>query len=421
MKRRKTELIGALKFILVLSVLSIGIGIGIAAWDDTKSTSDTLTAAEWNAHVTDQKNRTITATTVVAMAGSPGAFAADYICDGVSDNVQIASAVSNGGKIYIHEGNYDINGQITIPSDTYIVGTSGTLFTIHASSSETIGFLTNNDHTNGNDNIVIEGLHINANGANQTEALVMIYLEDVTNSKVLNCEMENLRSESGVERSTMVLVKGASSNITISDNYFHDSVTETDQRGWSYPIQTNASSSIITNNRICNMYGELVMIPGSDHSIISNNIFKNQGCSPDEVHSAISVKGDYVLVDSNIIDHCCESGFVVSTNYGLYSNNIIRGSQTNPHDQIGAITLRGDPYFAASYNVFTGNTVINGGYTNTKYTVWIEGTDVANNNTFIGNDFSEGEGSLGIVSDNGLNNVFANNRGYNTMAGTGVA
>jgi len=32
-------------------------GIAMAAWDDTKSTGDTLTADEWNAMVTDQKSR----------------------------------------------------------------------------------------------------------------------------------------------------------------------------------------------------------------------------------------------------------------------------------------------------------------------------------------------------------------------------
>ncbi|RLI21453.1 hypothetical protein DRO54_03690 [Candidatus Bathyarchaeota archaeon] len=54
----KYEWKGALKAILVIAVLFGAIGIGIAAWDDTKSTGDTLTAAEWNAMVADQKNRT---------------------------------------------------------------------------------------------------------------------------------------------------------------------------------------------------------------------------------------------------------------------------------------------------------------------------------------------------------------------------
>jgi len=57
-KESKYEWKGALKTILVIAVLFCAIGIGIAAWDSTKHTGDTLTAAEWNAMVADQKNRT---------------------------------------------------------------------------------------------------------------------------------------------------------------------------------------------------------------------------------------------------------------------------------------------------------------------------------------------------------------------------
>ena len=57
-KERKYEWKGALKALLVIAVICAGIGFAMAAWDDTKSTGDTLTAAEWNAMVADQKNRT---------------------------------------------------------------------------------------------------------------------------------------------------------------------------------------------------------------------------------------------------------------------------------------------------------------------------------------------------------------------------
>ena len=53
---RKSEWKGALKAIFIVAVLCVGIGIAVAAWDDTKNTGDNLTAAEWNAQVTDQKN-----------------------------------------------------------------------------------------------------------------------------------------------------------------------------------------------------------------------------------------------------------------------------------------------------------------------------------------------------------------------------
>lgn len=40
----------------------------MCAWDDTKITTDTLTASEWNAHVTDQKSRP----DISSGSGTPG-------------------------------------------------------------------------------------------------------------------------------------------------------------------------------------------------------------------------------------------------------------------------------------------------------------------------------------------------------------
>ena len=54
-KKIKYEWKGALKAIFIVAVLFGAIGIGMAVWDDTKSTGDVLSAAEWNAMIADQK------------------------------------------------------------------------------------------------------------------------------------------------------------------------------------------------------------------------------------------------------------------------------------------------------------------------------------------------------------------------------
>ena len=46
-----------LAVVLGLAIVCSIAGITMAAWDDTKSTGDTLTADEWNAMVADQKSR----------------------------------------------------------------------------------------------------------------------------------------------------------------------------------------------------------------------------------------------------------------------------------------------------------------------------------------------------------------------------
>lgn len=75
---------GALKAIFVVAVLCVGIGIAVAAWDDTKTTGDALTAAEWNAMTADQKTRFKTDGSV-AMTG-------DF--DGGSQNISTSGDIT---------------------------------------------------------------------------------------------------------------------------------------------------------------------------------------------------------------------------------------------------------------------------------------------------------------------------------------
>lgn len=57
MKReKKSEWKGALKAMVIVAVLCVGVGIAAAVWDDTKNTGDALTATEWNAMTADQKD-----------------------------------------------------------------------------------------------------------------------------------------------------------------------------------------------------------------------------------------------------------------------------------------------------------------------------------------------------------------------------
>jgi len=89
------------------------------AWDDTKATSDLLTASEWNAHVTDQKfGKTIsTLTPSASITLTPTASTIFTLTPDQSADIA-ASSVPSGQVIYL------------------IVTTSGT-------SSYTLTFTTN--------------------------------------------------------------------------------------------------------------------------------------------------------------------------------------------------------------------------------------------------------------------------------------
>lgn len=66
-------------------------------------------------------------TLVVAASGSVAALRgqADYICDGVADNVQIQAAIdalSSGGRIYLTEGEFILSGGITLSGHIELCG-----------------------------------------------------------------------------------------------------------------------------------------------------------------------------------------------------------------------------------------------------------------------------------------------------------
>lgn len=94
-EKLKYEWKGALKAMVIVAVLCVGIGIAVAAWDDTKNTSDTLTAAEWNAMTADQKNA-IKKDGSVAMTDWL-TFSGDY---GINRNGTTGSLTLLGGDSY---------------------------------------------------------------------------------------------------------------------------------------------------------------------------------------------------------------------------------------------------------------------------------------------------------------------------------
>jgi hypothetical protein len=65
------------------------------------------------------------ATFVVAAADSkaPEAANADYVCDGVADNLQIAAALGSGGcRVLLLDGTYTLAAAVIVPGNVSIVG-----------------------------------------------------------------------------------------------------------------------------------------------------------------------------------------------------------------------------------------------------------------------------------------------------------
>jgi hypothetical protein len=88
-----------------------------------------------------------------------GSSNADYITDGVADDVQIQAAINAADEIWIKDGNYDITASLTIPSNKFIWGTKNAI--LKRNASMTSGILIKNDDTaSGNSSIRLSGFKV---------------------------------------------------------------------------------------------------------------------------------------------------------------------------------------------------------------------------------------------------------------------
>jgi hypothetical protein len=97
----------------------------------------------------------------------PTSSYADYICDGVADDVEINAALVLGKEVYIYPGTYTIASTILIPSNTSLRGAGYATIIKMGNSLNTRG-ITNTDISGGNTNIKICNLKLDGNKANQT-------------------------------------------------------------------------------------------------------------------------------------------------------------------------------------------------------------------------------------------------------------
>lgn len=143
--------------------------------------------------MTTLNNQSRVATKVVARSG-----AADYICDGTADNVEInaaltAVAAAGGGKVLLRAGTYTLAASISVPSNVTLEGESfAATLALGAAVNQTL--VKNADQTNGNSNIVLRNFSIAGNGSNQTGTSYGVHLKEVTDSLIDNLRIATTRS-----------------------------------------------------------------------------------------------------------------------------------------------------------------------------------------------------------------------------------
>ena len=116
---------------------------------------------------------------------------ADYVCDGVEDDVQIQAAIdalpSCGGNIFLFEGTYlkENTAGISITSNTKIQLSDSAIIKFVDGINANACVFTNSDTINGNTSIIICGGILEGNEENQTNgSMYGIDFTKVTNSKI---------------------------------------------------------------------------------------------------------------------------------------------------------------------------------------------------------------------------------------------
>lgn len=133
----------------------VGVAVGSLIYNTTTGQLQRYEGAQW---------RSAASRTSVTVGMSD----ADYICDGVADDVQIQAACTavstTGGTVCILPGTYDITNSVNISSYTTVEGSGwNTIFKMGAGANKSSVF-----GANSKTNVIIRNLQIDGNKANQT-------------------------------------------------------------------------------------------------------------------------------------------------------------------------------------------------------------------------------------------------------------
>lgn len=400
----KSEWKGVLKAIFVIAVLCVGVGVVMAAWDDTKNTSDTLTAAEWNGQVTDQKNRTNTATLVVAASDSRITSTADYVCNGNSDETEINNAINAldavGGEIVFLEGNYVIDGTIILAKNSTTLSGMGLGTKVTLAGGSNCNMLQIGDGT-AKTGIIVRNIFFNGNVTGQT------YVADPGDINI-------------------ILLKTNTNYVTIEDCRFENStnrcITDNSVAGYT------AEFIRMLNNDFYNNFYHVAFGMGTDTSRDINyiSIIGNHITSPQAEHDGAA--GDGISVG-----HCNETLIADNKLYDIRHNGIWIGTQTSlsmyraivANNYLDTTWDDGIQMVHAENSIISGNTI-----RNPNHLPWAESTNqgikmgeaeynsISSNNVVVGNividDRAASNSARGITSEyNSQNNTIA----YNYVSG----
>jgi len=271
-----------------------------------------------------------TATVVVAAsdASEESKAQADYVCDGIDDQIEIQAAIDSltAGRTQFETvelvGNFNISGQITITENfTRLISMQGARLYLTDGSNITMLRIDAND-------VEINGIIFNGNKVNQTANCDGIELDTVERVTIKNCQFINFYR--------FAIAGGLSAgdyqnDLTVEGNYFSGSGDANIVNNPSGATAVESYGTIITRN-ICTGGKYLTGMGGTDNNVVvSNNYIVNttQG-GIDFYHVNRGVISNNTIKNCNhgiVLDGSSEISIVGNT----VNNNTSRGININPN------------------------------------------------------------------------------------------
>lgn len=320
-----------------------------------KISGDTGTADEWNDDhvITDDITAKRAATFIVAASDSEDTGRADYVCDGVDDEVQINQAITDlpaiGGMVVLLEGTYDIDAAITISkSNVALVGMGrGTLI----QTDENISMIFADTKTG----ILVMNLRVDGPGA-FLAASYGIHFNTVTHSTIKNCWVDDLGAVG-------IRLDGSDANL-IEGNKVYDTVL-------AGVFLSDSDKNIVSENEAYRNGGDGIFLWNAHDNILnSNEVYENT-----------------------------ERGFYIWNS----NNNIVMSNNVKDNDFTDLATFDGIYVRTGDRNIIIGNKCMN----NDRWEINI--FDAASDRNLVLGNIAYGTDHVGAIQDNGTNTEVAHN------------
>ncbi|MGE7718056.1 right-handed parallel beta-helix repeat-containing protein [Priestia megaterium] len=254
------------------------------------------------------------ATVVIAASNASEASkrGADYVCNGVDDQVVINNVLYDllsGGEVVLTEGTFIVNSSIRIPSNTTFRGSGlGTVIKLQDNSAYSATLLTN--EYNPARGIVVSDLTLDGNKSNNPNRSA----GGISLTQVEDCHIQRLLVI-GMTFGMIQVIEGQ--YISIQENIIRNNPTSTASID---VLRTNYST--VNNNIIADNGSSGISFDGSYLSI-SGNVIRGTGSD------SISIDGSNSRVEGNIIVNSGRHGITIDGSYNSVQNNVIRGSVEN--------------------------------------------------------------------------------------------